>query len=114
MHFVYRLIVNTLIFVVFHYLFPNALTVKDWTAAIVAAVVLALLNTFLKPLLHIVSFPITILTLGLFSIVINMVVLAVDDALVSGVTIHGWGWVFVLSLIFSFAQSWITSTEKVR
>ncbi|QAS70006.1 phage holin family protein [Oenococcus sicerae] len=112
MSFIYKLIVNTLIFVVFHYLLPNGLTVKDWTSAIVAAVVLALLNTFLKPLLHFISLPITFISLGLFSIVINMIVLAVDDSLVSGITIHGWGWVFILSLIFSFAQSWLTSAER--
>ncbi|MDN6900969.1 phage holin family protein [Oenococcus sicerae] len=112
MSFIYKLIVNTLIFVVFHYLLPNGLTVKDWTSAIVAAVVLALLNTFLKPLLHFISLPITFISLGLFSIVINMIVLAVDDSLVSGITIHGWGWVFILSLIFSFAQSWLTSVER--
>ncbi|MFT8325280.1 phage holin family protein [Oenococcus sicerae] len=112
MSFIYKLTVNTLIFVVFHYLLPNGLTVKDWTSAIVAAVVLALLNTFLKPLLHFISLPITFISLGLFSIVINMIVLAVDDSLVSGITIHGWGWVFILSLIFSFAQSWLTSVER--
>ncbi|MHA5129434.1 phage holin family protein [Oenococcus oeni] len=114
MSFLYKLVVNTLVFVVFHYLFPYGLTVKDWTSAFVAAVVLALLNTFLKPLLHIISFPITFITLGLFSIVINMIVLAVDASLVSGITIHGWGWVFILSLVFSFTQSLITSTKRIR
>ncbi|KGO31759.1 phage holin family protein [Oenococcus alcoholitolerans] len=111
MSFIYKLVVNSLIFIIFNYIFPAGLTIVDWTAALVAAIVLALLNTFLKPLLQLISLPITVLTLGLFSIVINMLVLAIDDYLVTGITIHGVLPLFFLSLLFSLAQSWLTTLE---
>lgn len=58
--------------------------IRDFKAALIAAVVFALLNTFIKPALTILSFPITLLTFGLFSFVINGLIFYMVSGLVSG------------------------------
>lgn len=69
-----RLILNTLIFLFTAYLFREvglSFTIESFWWALLAAVILSILNLLIKPLLHLISLPITILTLGLFSLIIN-------------------------------------------
>jgi putative membrane protein len=69
-----RLILNALIFLFTAYLFREmglSFTIESFWWALLAAIILSILNLFIKPLLHIISLPITILTLGLFSLIIN-------------------------------------------
>jgi putative membrane protein len=64
------------------------LEVEDIGSALIAALVLGLLNAFLRPILGFLAFPITILTLGLFAIVLNALVLYLTAALVKGFEIR--------------------------
>jgi putative membrane protein len=69
-----RLILNTLIFLFTAYIFREiglSFTIESFWWALLAAVILSILNLLIKPLLHLISLPITILTLGLFSLIIN-------------------------------------------
>jgi putative membrane protein len=69
-----RLVLNALIFLFTAYLFSQIglpFSIESFWWALLAAIVLAILNLFIKPLLHLISLPITILTLGLFSLIIN-------------------------------------------
>ena len=75
-----------------------------WTA-IVFAVVLAILNIFIKPLLIILTLPVTILTLGLFLFVINALVVLLASRFVDGISIAGFGWALLFSLILSIITS---------
>lgn len=75
-----------------------------WTA-IVFAVILAILNIFVKPLIILLTLPVTILTLGLFLFVINAVVVLLASRFVNGISIAGFGW----ALLFSFLLSIVTS-----
>lgn len=75
-----------------------------WTA-IVFAVVLAILNIFIKPLLILFTLPVTILTLGLFLFVINAIVVLLASKFVHGITIAGFGWALLFSLILSLVGS---------
>jgi putative membrane protein len=73
--------------------------------AIVLAVVLGIFNIFLKPVLLILTLPITILTLGLFSLVINALLVMLADLLVPGFSIGGF-WVAVLfSIVVSIVNA---------
>lgn len=65
------------------------LDVEDTGSAIIAALVLGLLNATLRPVLGFLAFPITVLTFGLFSFVLNAIVLYVTSALVGGFKISG-------------------------
>ena len=94
------------------YLIPNYLkgiSVDSITTAITVAFVMSLLNTFVKPILSLLSFPITILTLGLFYFVITVVVVYICAYFVKGFIVEG----FLPPLLFSFALSivnWLVST----
>ena len=68
-------------------------------------IVLAILNAVVKPILKIIGFPITILTLGLFLLVINALIVMMASYLLSGFEVDG----FVSALIFSVVLSLVTS-----
>lgn len=75
-----------------------------WTA-FVFAVVLAILNIFIRPLLILFTLPVTILTLGLFLFVINAIVVLLASRFVHGISIDSFGWALLFSLILSFVSS---------
>ena len=74
MGFLVKVLVTTLAVVVGSYILPGV-TVKDFTTAIVVAFVLGILNAVLKPILVILTIPVTILTLGLFLLIINALII---------------------------------------
>lgn len=76
-----------------------------FSTAIVFAIVLGILNLIVSPVLKILGLPLTILTLGLFSLVINALVILIANYFIDGMTIDGFWWAF----IFSIALSIITS-----
>ena len=78
---------------------------EGFSTAIVFAVVLGILNLIVSPVLKILGLPLTIITLGLFSLVINALVILIADYFIDGMTIDGFWWAF----IFSIALSLITS-----
>lgn len=86
------------------YLMPkllSGLTVDTLTTGVIVAFVMSILNTFIKPLLQLISLPITFLTLGLFSLVISVAVVYLCTYLVDGFDVSG----FFTALIFSFLLS---------
>lgn len=83
----------------------NGVHIDSFTTAIVFAIILGILNLIVKPVLSILGLPLTILTLGLFSLVINAAVVYLAVYFIDGMKIDGFGW----ALIFSIALSLITS-----
>ena len=75
--------------------------VEDAFAAVVAALVLGLANAIVRPLLVVLTFPLTLLTLGLFLLVVNALVLWLVSALVPGFRVQGFGSAFVGALVLS-------------
>lgn len=82
------------------YILPGA-HVKNFTTALIVAIVLGLLNFFVKPILVFLSIPITIITLGLFLLVINAIIIKLCTKLVSGFSVDGWLWAIIFSLVVS-------------
>ncbi|SPS04366.1 phage holin family protein [Latilactobacillus sakei] len=78
-----RVLVNTILFIAISGLLPGLFHVDGILVALVASIVLSILNVLVKPILHILSFPITFLTLGLFSLVINGIMLELTSIFVS-------------------------------
>ena len=68
-----------------------------WTA-ILTGLVLGFLNWTVKPILVILTLPITLLTLGLFYLIVNGLMVLLTDALIGGFDVHGLGWAIVFSL----------------
>lgn len=101
-------IINTIAVMVGSYLIPGV-EVDGWFSALVAAVILALINTFIKPILVILTLPITVLTLGLFLLVINAGLIMLVDYFVAGFEVSGFLAALLLSLFLSLI-SWLAST----
>ncbi len=98
-------ILLTAIVVVFLSKFLPGVEVAGYGTAIVVALVLALLNLIVKPILVLLTLPVTIVTLGLFLIVINAIIILLVDAFVGGFEVSGF-WIAVLfSLLLSIIQS---------
>lgn len=74
-------------------------------SAAVLVIVLGILNAVVKPILQILGFPITVLTLGLFLIVINVIIVKLADYLMTSFSVNG----FINALIFSIALSLVNS-----
>lgn len=70
-------------------------------SALVAVIIMGLVNTLIKPILFLLTLPVTILTLGLFSLVINALMLMLVSVLVSGFKVDGFGAAFVGSIVLS-------------
>jgi putative membrane protein len=77
--------------------FLPGVEVADIQTTVIVALVLALLNTFVRPILVILTIPITILTLGLFLLVINAILVLVTDYLIDGFTVSG----IIVAILFS-------------
>jgi putative membrane protein len=111
MGFIVRLFFIWLAIIIASYILPG-IHVKDFITALVAAAVLALLNTFVKPILVILTIPITILTLGLFLLVINALIVLFVNRIVPGFTVDGFWWALGFSLVVSVIVSLLESMDK--
>jgi putative membrane protein len=108
MFFIIRLIINMVAILIISHLFPKMIWVEGFLAALVAAFLLGIVNTLIKPILVLLTLPLTILTLGLFLLVINGLMVWLVSALVSGFHVSGfWGAVFG-SILISLV-SWLLS-----
>ncbi|MEJ1236966.1 phage holin family protein [Chryseolinea sp. T2] len=82
------------------YLLPGVY-VEHFGYALLVAIVLSIVNVLVKPILVIFTIPITILTLGLFLLVINALMIMLVDALTPGFRVDGFWWALAFSLILS-------------
>jgi len=101
MNFIKRTIITTAVFFIYAQLFPSQLYVAGFGVAVVGALVLGVLNGLLRPILVILSIPITILTLGLFLIVLNGLMLSMMTWFVSGIVFSSFGSTMMLAIIIS-------------
>ena len=107
MSWIIKIVLSALAVLISAYVIPGV-SVKSFWTAILVAVVLALLNAFVKPILTILTIPITIVTLGLFLLVINVIIIYIADYLIAGFTVEG----FIPALLFSLVLSvvgWLLS-----
>ncbi|MCE3228802.1 MAG: hypothetical protein K0S32_3353 [Bacteroidetes bacterium] len=80
-------------------------TIDNYVSAILVAVVLSFLNQIVKPILTILTIPITIFTLGFFLLVINAIIILLADKLVSDFKVNGFWYALLFSLILSVITS---------
>jgi putative membrane protein len=98
------ILINWLIMTVAVFVAANILpgvTVSGIGTALIAAVVLGLLNTFIKPLLILLTLPINILTLGLFTLVINAGIIMLVPYIVPGFKVNGFWYALLFSIVLS-------------
>lgn len=123
MKFIARWIVTALAVAAAVWIVPGIdilITTQTWVGVALTALVLSLLNTTVKPLLKILSLPITVLTLGIFYLILNTLMLYLASWIANGLFdagfyIQGFGSAFLASIIISIVSSIlssITGTEK--
>lgn len=106
-----NLLINTIsIFAVSYIL--TGIEVDSFLTALVVALVMAILNVTLKPVLILITIPLTIITFGLFLLVVNVLVLYAAAALIDGFQIAGFWWAIAFSLLVSFINSALFGLEK--
>ncbi len=98
-----RLVISTLAVLVAGKII-DGVTLDTTVDALVVAIVFGLLNTFLKPVLQLLALPITILTLGIFYLVVNVFIVYITDYLVAGFTVAG----FFPALFFSIVVALVS------
>jgi len=103
-----RWLILTLAIMVAAYLFPG-IHVSGFGSALFAALVLGILNAFFRPILLILTLPINVLTLGLFTFVINALLLMMTSGIIGGLVVAGFGSALFGSLIISVV-SWLLSS----
>lgn len=81
--------------------------IYSFVSAFILAIVLGLLNIFIKPLLIILTLPITIFTFGLFLFVINALIILLAAKFVSGFRVDGFWWALFFSLLLSVLTSFL-------
>ena len=95
-----RWLLNTLALFVVAHVVPH-FSYTSLLSLAIAAAVLGLLNALVRPVLFLLTLPITVLTVGLFLLVLNAVMLELTDWLVPGFAIDGFGWAIVGALVLS-------------
>ena len=111
MNIIMRIIVTSIIAFGLSYILSGIHFESFW-GAIIFAVVLAILNAIIKPLLVILTFPITLLTLGLFLFVINALIILLADNLIGGFEVDGFWWALLFSLLLSLLTSLLYRPDK--
>ncbi len=84
----------------------NGVEIKNFWSAVFVAALLALVNIFVKPILVVLSLPITIITFGLFVWVINALLIMLVDAMVKGFKVKNFGWALLFGMVMSVI-SWV-------
>lgn len=108
MRLILKLILNTLAVAVTAYVLPGV-HVDGPMTAVVVAIVLGVINVVVKPLLVLLTLPITVLTLGLFLFVVNALMILLTDWVVPGFEVAGFWWALLFSLVVSLVGSFLSA-----
>ncbi|MGN0187427.1 MAG: phage holin family protein [Paludibacteraceae bacterium] len=100
MSFIINLLISALAVYLTAWLLPG-ISVKSYWAAIGVAFVIGLLNVLLKPLLTLLTIPVTVVTLGLFLFVIDALIILLAGKLLDGFQVNGFWWALLFSIIVS-------------
>lgn len=111
MNLITQFLLNGLAVVVAAYLLPGV-DVDGYGAALVVALVLAIANIIVKPILVVFTIPLTIATLGLFLLVINAIIIMLVDYLVPGFSVSNFWWALAFSLILSLINALFSDLTK--
>jgi len=99
-----RILITALLVMAIAYLMKGV-RVDEFTTALTVAIVLGLLNFFVKPILVLLTLPVTFFTLGLFLLVINAIIILLCDHFVDGFEVSSFWTAMLFSIILSLSQS---------
>lgn len=81
--------------------FLTGVEVKGFGSSIIVAILLALINTFIKPVIVFLTLPVTIITLGLFILVINALMIMIVDSVMDDFKVENFGWAILFGIVLS-------------
>ena len=111
MNFLLKLLLSAIAVLILSKILPG-ITVDNYLSAILVALILGFLNTFVKPLFVFLTLPVTIVTLGFFLLVINAAIILIADYFIDGFHVSGWLYALFFSLLLSVFQSILYSFFK--
>jgi putative membrane protein len=104
MPFIPKLLLTSVAILIAGYFLPGIHVDSFWTALLVALVI-SFLNVFLKPLMVLLTIPFTVITFGLFLLVINALIIMIASAWVTNFKVDGFWWAMLFSIILSLISS---------
>ena len=112
MKFIIRLLITAAVAYGLSMILSPHIIIDSYVTALIFSLVLAFLNAIVKPILILLTLPITILTLGIFLLVLNVLMILLADKLVEGIHIHGFWWAFIFGLLLSLLSSMLSNPGK--
>lgn len=113
MNWLIKILLNAIAVLILAYAL-SGVSVDGYFGALIVALVIALLNILVKPILVVFTLPATILTLGLFLLVINAIIIVLADKLIDGFAVASFGWALIFSVLLSVLQSLLHSLLKEK
>ncbi|MCZ8167793.1 MAG: phage holin family protein [Flavobacterium sp.] len=108
-----RVLVTALLVMIIPY-FLKGIVVDAFTTALTVALVLGVLNLFVKPIFVLFTLPITVFSLGLFLLVINGMMIMLCDYFVDGFDVKNIGWAMLFSIVLSLSQSLVYRLTELK
>ena len=113
MKFILQLIISTLAVLIASYILPHvSIENNSFLTALVVAAVLSFLNSVVKPIMILLTIPVTIFSFGLFLLVINAAIILLASHLVEGFHVDGFWWALLFSFILSIVTSILEGIKK--
>ncbi|MCT4688640.1 phage holin family protein [Vallitalea sp.] len=109
----YKYILYVLVFIISPYVFQGV-SLDHPSTALIAALVFVLVNTLIKPLLLLVTLPINIISLGLFSLIINTWMIMLMDKMVGGINISGFWLSAIIALIITLLNEVLLDEKRTK
>ena len=104
MNYILKILLSAIAVFVLANIVPG-ISIESYTTAILVAIVLGLLNTLVRPLLIFFTIPLTLITLGLFLLIINAIMVLLSDYFISGFNVSGLFSAILFSILLSLTQS---------
>lgn len=108
-----RVLVTALLVMIIPY-FLKGIVVDAFTTALTVALVLGVLNLFVKPIFVLFTLPITVFSLGLFLLVINGMMIMLCDYFVDGFDVKNIGWAMLFSVVLTLSQSLVYKLTELK
>jgi putative membrane protein len=99
-------VISAMVIIIVAYIVPGV-HVASFVTALAVALILGIINAFLKPVLIILTLPINILTLGLFTFVLNAILILLVSKIVPGFVVNGFLWAFVFGIVLSISNTFL-------
>jgi putative membrane protein len=113
MNFIVRILISTFAVLATSYLLPESMVhVDGFVTALVVALVLAFLNSVVKPVFIILTIPVTVATLGIFLLVINAIIIKLADYFIDGFKVHGFWSALIFSIVLTIINSIFNSMKR--